>query len=178
MATGAVDANGVYLYGEDDSEATFSALLNKLGGSVSGTLKGRVVQVVSSFTTTAVQNSTTTYTDTGLSVSITPKYASSKIVIFVSQQGLHKTTGNVANGLSVRLNRDSTTIQDFGKVLLYTDSALGSYGSTSTVFTESASSTSARTYKTQFANYLNASLVGVQQFGSARSEIIVMEITA
>jgi hypothetical protein len=42
MATGALDANGIWIYGEDDSEATFSALLNKLGDSTSdevGTLK-------------------------------------------------------------------------------------------------------------------------------------------
>jgi hypothetical protein len=42
MATGSLDANGIWIYGEDDSEATFSALLNKLGDSTSdevGTLK-------------------------------------------------------------------------------------------------------------------------------------------
>lgn len=178
MATGALDTNGVWQYGEDDSETTFSALLNKLGGSVSSTLKGRVVQVVSGFTTTAVQNSTTTYVDSGLSVSITPKYASSRIVIFVSQQGLHKTGGNIDNGINLRLNRDSTTIQTFGRVLLYSASNLSHYGSTSTVFTELATSTISRTYKTQFANDINASFVAVQQFGTPRSEIIVMEITA
>lgn len=35
MATGALDANGVWIYGEDDSELTFSALLNKGMESVS-----------------------------------------------------------------------------------------------------------------------------------------------
>lgn len=34
MATGAPGANGVWLYGEDDSEATFSTLLNKAGTTV------------------------------------------------------------------------------------------------------------------------------------------------
>ena len=34
MATGAPGTNGVWLYGEDDSEATFSALLNKAGTTV------------------------------------------------------------------------------------------------------------------------------------------------
>lgn len=38
MATGALDANGIWQYGEDDSETTFSALLNKLGGSTSTTV--------------------------------------------------------------------------------------------------------------------------------------------
>jgi hypothetical protein len=35
MATGALDANGIWIYGEDDSEPTFSGLLNKLGDSTS-----------------------------------------------------------------------------------------------------------------------------------------------
>lgn len=42
MATGAPDANGIWIYGEDDSQPTFSALLNKLGASTStqvGTLR-------------------------------------------------------------------------------------------------------------------------------------------
>ena len=33
MATGAPGTNGVWQYGEDDSEATFSALLNKVAGT-------------------------------------------------------------------------------------------------------------------------------------------------
>lgn len=40
MATGALDANGIWLYGEDDSEPTASALLNKLGNSVSDKFDG------------------------------------------------------------------------------------------------------------------------------------------
>lgn len=35
MATGALDANGIWQYGEDDSEPTFSGLLNKLAASTS-----------------------------------------------------------------------------------------------------------------------------------------------
>lgn len=38
MATGAADANGIWIYGEDDNESTHSALLNKLGNSVSTTV--------------------------------------------------------------------------------------------------------------------------------------------
>lgn len=38
MATGALDANGIWQYGEDDSEITFSALLNKLASSTSTTI--------------------------------------------------------------------------------------------------------------------------------------------
>lgn len=35
MATGAADANGIWIYGEDDTESTHSALLNKLASSTS-----------------------------------------------------------------------------------------------------------------------------------------------
>ena len=40
MATGSLDANGIWLYGEDDSEPTASALLNKLGNSISDKFDG------------------------------------------------------------------------------------------------------------------------------------------
>ena len=40
MATGSLDANGIWLYGEDDSEPTSSALLNKLGNSISDKFDG------------------------------------------------------------------------------------------------------------------------------------------
>lgn len=45
MATGANDAQGIWQYGEDDSNATFSALLNRLGTSTStqfGVDRGRL----------------------------------------------------------------------------------------------------------------------------------------
>lgn len=38
MATGALDANGIWQYGEDDSEPTFSGMLNKLASSTSSTV--------------------------------------------------------------------------------------------------------------------------------------------
>ena len=45
MATGAPGTNGVWQYGEDDSEATFSALLNKVASTADssiGTDRGRI----------------------------------------------------------------------------------------------------------------------------------------
>lgn len=45
MATGALDANGIWQYGEDDSEPTFSGLLNKLGDSVSDKFTGGLLPV-------------------------------------------------------------------------------------------------------------------------------------
>jgi hypothetical protein len=48
MATGSPGSNGVWLYGEDDSEPTFSQLLNKAGTTVNtqlGVDRGRITAV-------------------------------------------------------------------------------------------------------------------------------------
>jgi hypothetical protein len=91
MATGALDANGIWQYGEDDSEATFSALLNKLGASTStqvGLVKttGRVIQTVTSFYATTLLTSSTSYVTTNLTATITPKSSTSRIIGFFSAQ--------------------------------------------------------------------------------------------
>lgn len=86
MATGAIDANGIWQYGEDDSETTFSALLNKVASSTStqvGTLKlpGRVIQH-KSVDISYFSGTNTTYTAlTGSTITITPRSASSIFVI-------------------------------------------------------------------------------------------------
>ena len=49
---------------------------------------GKVLQVVHATYSTLVTNSTTTYTDTGLTASITPSSTSSKVLIIVNQVGL------------------------------------------------------------------------------------------
>lgn len=43
MATGYYDANGIWNYGEDDSDANFSSLLNRLATSVSGVVQDPTV---------------------------------------------------------------------------------------------------------------------------------------
>jgi hypothetical protein len=88
MATGALDANGIWIYGEDDSETTFSALLNKLGDSVSDQLAtGRVLQAQSFTYSTQVSTTSTTFVTTGLSGTITPKKTTSKILILAHTTG-------------------------------------------------------------------------------------------
>lgn len=100
MATGALDANGIWIYGEDDSEATFSALLNKLSDSTSDvvtTLKpaGRIVQQVTATASTQVTTTSTSYVTTGLSATITPRSSANKILILV-----HSAARTDQNGVS------------------------------------------------------------------------------
>ena len=68
---------------------------------------GSVLQVVEGRLTTAVSNSTTSFADTGLSVSITPTSASSKILITVSVNSISASNGT---GVHIRTRRGTTDI--------------------------------------------------------------------
>ena len=72
---------------------------------------GHILQIVQD-THGAEQNSTsTTFADTGLTATITPKFASSKILICVQHTGCAKYGGSSNNnGLSVSLLRGSSII--------------------------------------------------------------------
>jgi hypothetical protein len=84
MATGSLDANGIWQYGEDDSEATASALLNKLAASTSTQIgKRKILQVVSSSNTTGISTTSTAFVNTNVTATITPTSATSKILILV-----------------------------------------------------------------------------------------------
>lgn len=100
MATGALDGNGIWQYGEDDSETTFSALLNKVASSVSTQIGNRrVLQVVNQQSGTQITSTTSTFVSV-ISKSITPKSTTSKILVIVNMPV--NTTGvgsnNFANG--------------------------------------------------------------------------------
>jgi hypothetical protein len=71
---------------------------------------GKVLQVVQGDTIAQVVTTNTTTTDTGLSASITPSSATSKILILVSQSVFHTSSGSNGSG-SVFLVRDSTTVE-------------------------------------------------------------------
>lgn len=178
MATGALDTNGVWIYGEDDSNTTFSALLNRLGSSIGSTLKGRVVQIIFGTTSTNFTSSTTTYISTGLSASITPKNANNKLIVIVQQAGVMKEAANAGNAANLRLMRDSTPLINFGNAIGYTATALNNLvGTQGVIYVETASSTTARSYSTEFANRQNSAYVGVQDT-SATSTMVILEVTA
>ncbi len=110
MATGALDTNGIWQYGEDDSNTTFSALLNRLGTSIGSNMKGRIAQVVSVQYGTITTNSTTTYVATGLTATITPTKASSKILVFAVTNGIYREQFSANGSAWVRLMRNGSTV--------------------------------------------------------------------
>ena len=139
---------------------------------------GKVLQVIYGSTGTQVSNSTSTYADTGLTATITPSSSSSKVLIFVSQNGVSSTVNG--NGAQIRLLRGATQILHFS-------GALGTLGgsterrdvASSCAYLDSPATTSATTDKTQFASRTNSATVQVQVTGNDDfSTMILMEIGA
>ena len=149
-----------------------AAQMNDLRGAF------RVLQVVAATTSTQVTNSTNVYVDTGLTATITPTSATSKILVMYSQNGGFKSNGSANNRLSVRLMRGATGIQKF-EDCGFTGTALTLHvASISAQFLDSPATTSATTYKTQFLSADNAASVAVQVNGLSDSTIILAEISA
>ena len=139
---------------------------------------GKVLQVVQGTTDTAVSSSSGTMADTGLTATITPSSATSKILVYAVQNGCGKSNGNAANYLGIELRRDSTTIQKFVDGLHYMNSAQLMTGATAVgICLDTPNTTSAITYKTRFASNAGTSSVIVQE-NTAMSSITLMEIGA
>jgi hypothetical protein len=192
MAT-AIDAKGDLVVGTGAD--TFSRLA--VGGTNGHTLQvdsstatglkwaaaaggGKVLQVINATHSTAVANSTNTYADTGLTATITPSAATSKILVFANQAGMRKSNGNSENAVQVKLFRGATEIVgDFAGLAGYeSNTALLYIGNAANVtYLDSPNTTSATTYKTQFRNSSNTAEVSVQQ-NSAVSSITLIEIGA
>jgi hypothetical protein len=134
-----------------------------------------VLQVVQGTTSTAVSNSTTTYADTGLTATITPTSATSKILVLIQHSQNSKNAGNTENGLGLRVLRGATVVATWTDVLGYTGLATDLYFGSSFNYLDSPATTSATIYKTQFKNNAAAAQVTVQA-RSFTSTITLMEI--
>jgi len=136
---------------------------------------GSVLQVVNASYGTQVSNSTSTYADTGLTASITPKFATSKILVTVHQTGLFKANGDTR--IALRLLRNSTSLIVFEWGAGVTDStATISPAGSGTTYLDSPATTSSVTYKTQLASAQNVAQVRVNLDSNSSSTITLMEI--
>jgi hypothetical protein len=139
---------------------------------------GSVLQVVNATTGTPVTNATSTFVDTTLTASITPKFSTSKILINVCLNGTEKNTSNANNSLAFRLVKDSTVLVTFAHYFGWTNSGSSLVTSTGAMtYLDSPATTSSTQYKVQFANENNGSAVFVNS-NSSISGITLMEIAA
>jgi len=142
---------------------------------------GKVLQVVNATYGTAAQISSATFTDTGLTVTITPTLVTSKVLIFANINGIGKSP-DVAPGVGLRLLRGATSIIQFEELAGYfaANPYATDVGGSSTTYLDSPATTSATTYKVQFNNYGGAT--GTAKInragGGTTSSITVLEIGA
>jgi hypothetical protein len=140
---------------------------------------GKVLQVINATYATEASTSSSTYTDTGLSATITPSSTNSKILVVFFQNGLYKSADNASTSIGLRLMRGATsiigTIDDY---IAFTNTAVrNSIGSTGATYLDSPATTSAVTYKTQFKSTAATATAYVQQ-SNATSSITLFEIGA
>jgi len=143
---------------------------------------GKVLQVVQGTATTDVTVSTSTFTDTGLTATITPSSATSKILVILTQPVILYMASAVAVSGKYRLLRDATAIWT------QPDDSLGvgagGNGANYVLFNwllpltylDSPATTSATTYKTQGARNHASNYIRFNEGGDA--QIILMEIGA
>jgi hypothetical protein len=172
-----LDGNAGISFNDSTSQNTSAVVGGKL--PTAKLPAGSVIQVVTASYNTRIASSSDQFSDTNLSVNITPTSSSSKILVFGHQADCFKNTQNNSNSIYLRLLRNSTEILLFADRNLLT--AGGSIENMATLpfhYLDSPATTSTITYKTQFRNYSNADLVSVQQQSSSSSIIIAMEIAA
>ena len=150
---------------------------DKISGAAGSIVQpGMIIQVVSAQYTTEVGSTSSTYTDTGLTATITPKYATSKILVQINMNGAYKTNDNTGTRINTKVFRDSTELDIMTSALGYTNTALRqSVGTASYVLLDNPSTTNAITYKTQFSNP-SSSATAYWQLNNVPSDITLLEI--
>ena len=125
------------------------------GVTASGTVQmpaGHVIQTVSTTFLTEVTESGASFVDTGLSLAITPKFSTSKVLVHV-----HQMAKALDGAGRMNLLRGSTSLEE-----QYFGNGEGEdwYGCIEVTFLDSPATTSATTYKTQMRTN-GAGTVGV-----------------
>jgi hypothetical protein len=139
---------------------------------------GKVLQVISNTVTSEASTSGTTYTDTGLSATITPTSASSKILVLPFNP-LGGDIDNDSGGtieVKQKLLRDSTTVYEDDRFLV----ARGGqhHSNAFSHYLDSPSTTSAITYKCQFARSDSGSTSAISNQGGREMTMTLIEIGA
>ena len=184
----------------ETSSGLYKIATNKLGIAINGSrvgevgvgyggFTGNVIQVLQTSIDTQLSTGSTSYVDiTGLSIAITPKYSTSKILIRFKLNGSNTATSNLN---AYQIVRDSTAIGNgaVGNRRFCHTAVRGSIGDANSSFVasgeflDSPSTTSATTYKIQFlvdggTGYINRDDTNGNStsYPSPLSSITVMEI--
>jgi hypothetical protein len=131
----------------------------------------RILQVVSATSTTQV-STTGTWTSAGLSATITPQSASSKIFV-VANVALFVDAGNATGGL--RIQRASFVMLNYDTALYTAGGALQT--NVPLISLDSPASTAATTYSVDFQKSFGSATI-YTQYASTPSTITLFEVSA
>jgi hypothetical protein len=137
---------------------------------------GNVIQVVSAIQSSGTSTTSGTFIDSGLSASITPTSATSKILVIITQCIYSGGTTSVAS--ATQLLRGSTVLLVEGYSFYVGDNFYRS----SFNYLDSPATTSSTTYKTQFRKNTGGGTAIIYSYGDGggqtNSSITLMEIAA
>ena len=147
---------------------------------------GKIAQVQQGSYASVVSSTSSSYADTGLSVSITPSATSSKVLVFVNLSGCGQSGNSSYAASQFKLFRGTTELQLIEMAAGWTNGSFWPLiiGSVAACYLDSPSTTSSTTYKVQMAaksgdgtavmnfNYANAYSV------TPKSTITVLEVLA
>jgi hypothetical protein len=133
---------------------------------------GMVLQIATDHDTAQqTANANSNYFDTGLSISFTPKYSNSIIVIQCMMGAECFSSANT--GIGFRLLKDGSTVYDNDYALYHSSSNDQRIDQVPILYTETSGSTSARTYKVQFSRRSGDGSARLNAY--AESRMIIME---
>ena len=131
---------------------------------------GCILQLIQGTSTTQTTHDTSSYSDTTLTATITPKYSTSKVYVLVNQ-----TTYWTTNGFSIQVLRGSTAISTPPVNYDIHDASVSNARDLITItHLDSPATTSATTYKTQMRGHSSGTFM--TQDNSRISTITLMEI--
>ena len=160
---------GGQLYFNTTSAALFFDLVQSAAAG------GKVLQVIEGTASTQSTTASSTFSDTGLTATITPSAATSKILVLVSITGIGKSASDTAVGL--KLLRNAVVISEGKLAAANSASSTLHVGSQSINKLDAPSLTSAIVYKVQYNSQENTGTAKVMG-NSSESSIVLMEIGA
>ena len=144
---------------------------------------GKVLQVVQATYATSTTTTTGSLVDTGLSATITPSSATSKVLVMVSQPMMFYASGYPRASGAFTILRTSTNLLTLGNAEIYGARATVDPGDAAELkaiyaysYLDSPATTSATTYKTQFQS--GTSSTAYANTSGSTSTMILMEIGA
>ena len=160
----------------DTVDVPSGATLDVTGATVTGLSAGKVLQVLNATVNTETVINNNTWTDTGITLAITPSSSSSKVLVQANAAGCGKATNNTY--LELKLLRGSTDLIVIEQRGGYTgDTSANKVGSCACTYLDSPSTTSATTYKLQGRSGSNNAYAQVGD-SNPYSTITLMEISA